>query len=61
MMIDKFNFLELKNMQFIDLENLDRSFFLKDPPKIDWEIKMIVGKRRKHDMQIRMMMIIFQS
>ena len=35
MMIEKFFFLGLRNMQFIDLEKLNRSFVLKDPPKIE--------------------------
>ena len=32
---------------------------LKDPPKIDWEIKSIMRERGKHGMQIRMMLIFY--
>ena len=35
MMIENLNYFELRNMQFIDLEKLNRSFVLKDPPKIE--------------------------
>ena len=61
MMMEKFNFPEVRDIQLIDMKKLDGSLGLEDPLELEWPNENDGQAREEIFDQVRILMMIFHD